>query len=96
VTHDQATQTITEGQASTPMTKTEAIRQAIAVLGSQAQVPQILDYVQEHFGIGTQGPTAEPAAGSPSAPETAEQPPASPSGKSATRRSKPKDRPSPP
>jgi hypothetical protein len=35
-----------------PLTRTEAIRRAIDALGVNAQVPQILDYVWEHFGIG--------------------------------------------
>src|SRR5262245_54926992 len=35
-----------------PLSRTEAIRRAIDVLGPEAQVPHILDYVWEHFGIG--------------------------------------------
>jgi hypothetical protein len=56
VTRDQGKQRVAEmEQGSTPLSKTEAIRQAIAVLGSNAQVPQILDYVRDHFGIGSGG-----------------------------------------
>jgi hypothetical protein len=37
---------------SPPQTNTEAIRRAIAALGAHAQVPEILEYVHQHFGIG--------------------------------------------
>jgi hypothetical protein len=45
-----------------PITRTEAIHQAIVALGASAPVSQILEYVWEHFGIGV------PPAASPGSP----------------------------
>jgi hypothetical protein len=62
VTRDQLQSAAPAGQAgAATVSKPEAIRRAIAALGNNAQVPQILDYVREHFGIGTA--PAEPAEG---------------------------------
>lgn len=45
------------------LTKTEALRRAIAALGYRAPVTEILAYVGEHYGIGaTSAPTAPPPA----------------------------------
>jgi hypothetical protein len=68
------------------ITQTEAIRRAIAALGSGAQVPEILDYVWEHFGMGSGG------AALAEAPER--DPSSSPEKKAPPRRTKPRDRPS--
>jgi len=68
-----------------PMTRTEAIRRAIDVLGPDAQVPHILDYVWEQFGIGVPpkqlAPDANPArfepaplAGNEGAPQFVDEP----------------------
>ncbi len=45
---------------SAPVTRTEAILQAIDALGASAPVPKILDYVWEHFGIGVPPKPASP------------------------------------
>jgi hypothetical protein len=41
-------------------TTTEALRQAIAVLGYRAPATEILDYARQHFGIGALAPAAPP------------------------------------
>ena len=70
-------QTQMEPQA---LTRTEAIRRAVAALGYRTPVPEILEYVRQHFGIGgeadqTKGePQAGPAA-VPAASAAAEEPP---------------------
>jgi hypothetical protein len=88
----------TEQEAA--ISQTEAIRRAIAALGSSAQVPQILDYIRDHFGMGSGGGAGESPdlrAEAPSATALAEGSERdSPSGKKPPpRRGKPKDRPAP-
>ena len=78
-----------------PQSNTEAIRRAIAALGPTAQVPQILDYVREHFGIGGSAgillpdsspgrPAAERATPSFAAPAAARSAPPAPPAPPAT------------
>lgn len=64
MTRDHLQSAAPAGQAgAATVSKPEAIRRAIAALGNNAQVPQILDYVREHFGIGTA--PARPGEGAP-------------------------------
>ncbi len=44
-------QSVIDTEGTMTLSKTEAVWRAIEVLGYQAEVPQILDYVREHFGI---------------------------------------------
>jgi hypothetical protein len=44
-------QTQMEPQA---LSRTEAIRRAVVALGYRTPVPEILEYVREHFGIGAE------------------------------------------
>jgi hypothetical protein len=83
------------------VSRTEAIRNAIAVLGGGAQVPQILDYLRDHYGInGLIEPPSFPA------PKVTKASPREGDGlgrgqgadqpeRPAGKRGKPKDRPSP-
>ena len=81
------------------MSTTEALRQAIAVLGYHAPAQEILAYAREHFGIGTAPEVAEVAERAlPAAPpatsavEPVDQGSHEPSRKPAARRARPKDR----
>jgi hypothetical protein len=56
------------------LSQTEAIRRAIRELGGEAEVPEILDYIWKHFGIGARGrddlgsgPPVAPAKAAPGA-----------------------------
>jgi hypothetical protein len=75
-------------QQGAALTKTEALRRAIAALGYRAPVTEILAYVSEHYGIGA---PAAVAAAPPAAPEPAGDDEA----KKSPRRGKSKDRTNP-
>lgn len=78
------------------LTKTEALRRAIAALGYRAPVPEILAYVREHFGIGAAAPAPAPAAHAPApAPPAAPEPAGEDEAKKSPRRGKSKDRTNP-
>jgi hypothetical protein len=80
-------------RAGAPMSSTEAIRRAVEALGHNAGVPDILDYIRDHFGIDTgasPGEEPEPGQAPGQAPEEAEGPQ-----RAGGKRSKPKDRPAP-
>jgi hypothetical protein len=53
----------------TPVTRTEAIHQAIVALGPSAPVAEILEYVWEHFGIGVPPAGSTPPASAAQAGE---------------------------
>ena len=86
MTRDQVKQPVAEREQGTPLSKTEAIRRAIAALGGNAQVPQILDYVRDHFGIGSGGSAVRegsgalrpPADSAPDRPDSARDRPEAP------------------
>jgi hypothetical protein len=63
VTRDHSPQ----AAATAAISPTEAICRAMAVLGSNSQVPEILDYIREHFGITGVAP-AEDGLGNPLPP----------------------------
>jgi hypothetical protein len=44
-------QAVASREECSPLGRTEAVQQAVEVLGYRADVAQILDYVREHFGI---------------------------------------------
>jgi hypothetical protein len=61
--------------APAPISPTEAIRRAMDALGSNSPVPQILEYIQEHFGItGVTAPEEQPAPALPRTDRTAKEP----------------------
>jgi hypothetical protein len=51
----------TSAVAEAPLSTTEALRRALAALGSDAQVNDIIDYAREHFGLDAQPGPATPA-----------------------------------
>jgi hypothetical protein len=49
--HKQSSGTVAGAVADAPLSTTEALRRALAALGSDAQVHDIIDYAREHFGL---------------------------------------------